>query len=123
MISLRTLLSPRLRALLRPSARQAGFPKSYAQHLPSMPLLDSSSPGSPQLGPQQRKAVAGLLSAMSPATEELGVLFARHGHELALVGGPVRDVLLGRPHGDLDLTTDAPPARVLEIVDRWADRT
>jgi poly(A) polymerase len=87
-----------------------------------MPVLDSSSPGSPQLGPQQRKAVADLLSAMSPATEELGVLFARHGHELALVGGPVRDVFLGRPHGDLDLTTDAPPRRVLEIVDGWADQ-
>ena len=88
-----------------------------------MPVLDSSSPGSPQLGPQQRKAVADLLSAMSPATEELGVLFAQHGHELALVGGPVRDVFLGRPHGDLDLTTDAPPTRVLEIVRGWADQT
>jgi poly(A) polymerase len=88
-----------------------------------MPVLDSSSPGSPQLGPQQRKAVADLLSAMSPATEELSVLFARHGHQLALVGGPVRDVFLGRPHGDLDLTTDAPPARVLEIVSGWADQT
>src|SRR5260370_36440185 len=116
MISLRTLLSPRLRALLRrrlpsslvprssveapprPSARHAGFPKSYAQHLPSMPVLDSSSPGSPQLSPQQRKAVVGLLSAISPAAEELGELFARHGHDLALVGGSVRDVFLGRPH-------------------------
>ena len=87
-----------------------------------MPVLDSSSPGSPQLGPQQRKAVADLLSAMSPATDELGVLFAQHGHELALVGGPVRDVFLGRPHGDLDLTTDAPPTRVLEIVSGWADQ-
>jgi poly(A) polymerase len=87
-----------------------------------MPVLDSSSPGSPQLGPQQRKAVAGLLSAMSPAAEELGELFARHGHELALVGGSVRDVFLGRRHGDLDLTTDATPARVLEIVSGWADQ-
>ena len=50
------------------------------------------------------------------------MLFAQHGHELALVGGPVRDVFLGRPHGDLDLTTDAPPTRVLEIVDGWADQ-
>jgi len=58
---------------------------------------------------------------MSPAADELGVLFARHGHELALVGGPVRDVFLGRPRGDLDLTTDATPQRVLEIVRGWAD--
>jgi poly(A) polymerase len=86
-----------------------------------MPVLDSSSLDSPKLGPQERKAVARLLSALSPAADELGVLFSRHGYELALVGGTVRDVFLGRPHGDLDLTTDAPPARVLEIVDGWAD--
>ncbi|HEV2240403.1 MAG TPA: CCA tRNA nucleotidyltransferase [Streptosporangiaceae bacterium] len=65
--------------------------------------------------------MARLLSALSPAADELGALFAQHGHELALVGGTVRDVFLGRPRGDLDLTTDAPPARVLEIVDGWAD--
>jgi len=86
-----------------------------------MPVLDSSSPGSPTLGPEQRKAVARLLSALSPAADELGALFAGRGHELALVGGTVRDVLMGRPHGDLDLTTDAPPARVLEIVRDWAN--
>src|SRR5215469_5300353 len=86
-----------------------------------MPVLDSSSPDSPKLGPQERKAVARLLTALSPAADELGALFASHGHELALVGGTVRDVFLGRPHGDLDLTTDAPPARVLEIAGGWAD--
>jgi poly(A) polymerase len=86
-----------------------------------MPVLDSSSPGSPKLGPEQRKAVARLLSGLSPAADELGALFAGRGHELALVGGTVRDVLMGRPHGDLDLTTDATPARVLEIVSGWAD--
>src|SRR5260370_34095745 len=104
MISLRTCF-PLASGRFCPSARQAGFPKSYAQHLPSMPVLDSSSPGSPQLGPQQRKAVASLLSAISPAAEELGVLFARHDHQLALVGGPCRDVFLRRAAGDLDLTT------------------
>jgi len=86
-----------------------------------MPVLDSSPLDSPKLGPQERKAVARLLSALSPAADELGALFARRGHELALVGGTVRDVFLGRPHGDLDLTTDAPPGRVMEIVRGWAD--
>jgi poly(A) polymerase len=87
-----------------------------------MPVLDSSPMGWSSLGPQQRKAVANLLSALSPAADELGARFARHGHELALVGGSVRDVLLGRSRGDLDLTTDATPARVLEIVQGWADQ-
>ncbi|HTZ24395.1 MAG TPA: CCA tRNA nucleotidyltransferase, partial [Streptosporangiaceae bacterium] len=72
--------------------------------------------------PQQRSAAARLLADASASAEELGLLFARHGHELALVGGPVRDVFLGRSPGDLDLTTDATPARVLEIIDGWADQ-
>jgi poly(A) polymerase len=70
---------------------------------------------------QQRQAAAALLAAVSPVADELGRLFARHGHELALVGGPVRDVFLGRSPGDIDLTTDAPPERVLEITSGWAD--
>jgi poly(A) polymerase len=52
---------------------------------------------------------------------ELGRRFADAGHELALVGGPVRDALLGRLGDDLDLTTDATPERVLGIVTGWAD--
>ncbi|WP_413774976.1 CCA tRNA nucleotidyltransferase [Actinocorallia sp. A-T 12471] len=59
---------------------------------------------------------------MIPAeAERLGGLFAAAGHELALVGGPVRDALLRRPVADLDFTTDAPPERILEVIDGWAD--
>jgi len=82
-----------------------------------MPVPDSTP-----LTPQQRMAAARLLAAVAASADELGRLFASHGHELALVGGPVRDVFLGRSPGDLDLTTDAPPARVLEIVNDWADQ-
>jgi poly(A) polymerase len=82
-----------------------------------MPVPDSTP-----LTPQQRTAAARLLAAVAASADELGRLFASHGHELALVGGPVRDVFLGRSPGDLDLTTDAPPARVLEIVNDWADQ-
>ena len=64
-----------------------------------------------------------LLRERVPAVAEIGRLFARHGHELALVGGPVRDVLLGQQPGDLDLTTDATPDQVLKITSGWADRT
>ena len=60
---------------------------------------------------------------MTPAVGDLGRLFAREGHELALVGGPVRDVFLGQRPGDLDLTTDATPEEVLRIVGPWADKT
>src|SRR5690242_2770269 len=72
---------------------------------------------------EQRKAIAALLRERMPEVAEIGRLFARHGHELALVGGPVRDVLLGQQPGDLDLTTDATPDQVLKITSGWADRT
>jgi poly(A) polymerase len=71
--------------------------------------------------PEQRRAAAALLATAAGIADELGRLFARHGHELALVGGPVRDAFLGRRRGDLDLTTDARPERVLEITKNWAD--
>jgi poly(A) polymerase len=67
-------------------------------------------------------AAAPLLQAAAAPAQELARIFARHGHELALVGGLVRDVFLGRERSDLDLATDAAPARVLEITRGWADK-
>ncbi|MFT4187513.1 MAG: CCA tRNA nucleotidyltransferase [Aeromicrobium sp.] len=52
---------------------------------------------------------------------ELGGLFAAAGHEIALVGGPVRDALLGRPGNDWDLTTSARPEQIEQVVAGWAD--
>ena len=54
---------------------------------------------------------------------ELGGLFAAAGHELHLVGGSVRDLLLGRSSAtpDLDFTTDAHPSFVQKLGRRWAD--
>src|ERR1700683_1120038 len=70
---------------------------------------------------EQRKAAAALLRERVPAVREIGLLFARHGYELALVGGPVRDVLRGEQPTDLDLTTDARPEQILALVEPWAD--
>ncbi|MEV7966062.1 CCA tRNA nucleotidyltransferase [Sphaerisporangium sp. NPDC088356] len=69
----------------------------------------------------QQRAVIDLFRRIAPVADELGELFAEHGHELAVVGGSVRDVFLGRIGNDLDLTTDARPERVLEMVKGWAD--
>ncbi|NUS74445.1 MAG: CCA tRNA nucleotidyltransferase [Corynebacteriales bacterium] len=56
-----------------------------------------------------------------PVADELGELFAQAGHELHLVGGSVRDALLGRLGDDLDFCTSARPDIVLALLEKWAD--
>ncbi|MBG0814374.1 CCA tRNA nucleotidyltransferase [Planomonospora sp. ID82291] len=62
-----------------------------------------------------------LFRKIAPVVDELGELFAARGYEIALVGGSVRDVFLGRIGNDLDLTTDARPETVLELIRDWVD--
>jgi poly(A) polymerase len=52
---------------------------------------------------------------------ELGQLFETAGFEIAIVGGPVRDVLLHRDIHDLDFTTNAVPEQIISVVEQWAD--
>lgn len=66
-----------------------------------------------------RAAVA--LNAHGHVLREIGGRFAAAGHELYLVGGSVRDAVLGRLTTDLDFTTDARPEQVQHIVRPWAD--
>ena len=54
---------------------------------------------------------------------ELGRRFEAAGHELSLVGGPVRDLFLGRSSPDLDFTTDADPDASEAVGAGWADAT
>ena len=60
---------------------------------------------------------------IDPVAKELGVRFQAAGHELYLVGGVVRDVVMGRPspQTDTDFATDATPAETSRILRRWAD--
>ncbi|HEY2505859.1 MAG TPA: CCA tRNA nucleotidyltransferase [Streptosporangiaceae bacterium] len=92
-----------------------------------MPVSDSQSPAKEPLTNRQLQAAAALFPARlpgaAPVLAELGTRFAAAGRELALVGGPVRDVLLDRRSRDLDLTTDATPEEILGFVDGWADQT
>ncbi|MBW0012425.1 CCA tRNA nucleotidyltransferase [Mycobacterium sp.] len=61
------------------------------------------------------------LNQHAAVLRELGAIFDAAGHELYLVGGSVRDALLGRLSPDLDFTTDARPEQVQQIVRRWGD--
>jgi poly(A) polymerase len=49
--------------------------------------------------------------------QRLGDLFHEHGHRLYLVGGSVRDLVLGLPTHDLDFTTDATPEQTRQILE------
>jgi len=65
-------------------------------------------------------AAAVALNRHSEVLISLGTLFAEAGHELYLVGGSVRDAVLGRLGGDLDFATDARPEQVQQILRPWA---
>jgi poly(A) polymerase len=60
-------------------------------------------------------------SSLDPVVLELGRLFVDAGHELSLVGGPVRDLFLGRTSPDLDFTTDASPEQTIALIRDWAN--
>jgi poly(A) polymerase len=82
-----------------------------------MPVPDSTD-----LTVRQRRAAATLLREPAAAVAGLARLFAARNHQLALVGGSVRDSFLGRlADGDLDLATSALPEQVREIAEGWAD--
>ncbi|WP_285547824.1 CCA tRNA nucleotidyltransferase [Streptomyces lavendulae] len=83
-----------------------------------MPNANEDNPSA--LSQVQRRAVSELLR-VAPVADELGRRFQEAGFRLALVGGSVRDALLGRLGNDLDFTTDARPEAVLKIMRPWAD--
>lgn len=63
------------------------------------------------------------LMPVVPQADELAARFAAAGHRLYLVGGSVRDALLGRGgHGnDLDFATDARPEQIQRLLANWAE--
>ncbi len=68
-----------------------------------------------------QRSVSAELDRIAPVVDELGQLFRDAGQELALVGGPVRDAMLGRHHNDLDFTTSARPEQTEDLLRGWAD--
>ncbi len=83
-----------------------------------------SAPEPPALTVAELQRNAGVeLERIAPVIDELGTLFADAGHELALVGGPVRDAMLGRPHTDLDFATSARPDDTERLLAGWGEAT
>ena len=84
--------------------------------------MDPGDAGTERLIEAQRSVTAALRE-VAPVADELGRRFQQAGHALHLVGGFVRDAVLGRRHPDIDLTTDARPEEVLALTRDWADAT
>jgi len=70
-----------------------------------------------------RRRAAGLWAALPPEVATLAESFAAAGHELALVGGPVRDAFLGRSSADLDFATSARPDEIERLLKGWTRAT
>ena len=76
----------------------------------------------PSLNKAQTNAMRNLLR-IAPIIDELGALFREAGHELYLVGGSVRDALLGKLGHDLDFTTSARPDATQTLLQRLTPTT
>ena len=63
----------------------------------------------------------GALGLHGDVINSLAASFREAGFSLALVGGPVRDAILGRLGNDLDFTTNARPKETAKILRPWAD--
>ncbi len=100
-------------------AAKRGGPR-WAGHVPFSVVPNANEDNPSALSQVQLRAVSELLR-VAPVADELGRRFQEAGFRLALVGGSVRDALLGRLGNDLDFTTDARPEDVLKIVRPWAD--
>lgn len=89
-------------------------------HVPSFVVPNANEDNLSALSQVQHRAVSELLR-VAPVADDLARRFQEAGFSLALVGGSVRDALLGRLGNDLDFTTDARPEDVLKIIRPWAD--
>ncbi len=60
---------------------------------------------------------------LTPEVQNMGFLFKKHGFDLRVVGGAVRDLMLGRKAKDIDFATDALPDEMLKFLDAEGVRT
>ena len=118
-----------------PSASSAPGPDSSAPPVGAPAALAAPvGPAAAPVGPAARALLdestdaggltptaRGALSTLPPSLAALGHIFTRAGHELALVGGPVRDAFLGVVPHDLDCATSARPEQTEQILSAWGD--
>src|SRR6187549_2491900 len=84
--------------------------------------MPSQPPILPTLDVLRERSI-GLWAALPDDVAVLARAFADAGHELALVGGPVRDAFLGRSTADLDFATSALPEQTEALLSAWTRAT
>jgi len=82
---------------------------------------DHSAPRDAERRTRLLAGAAVTLGGLAHVIEPLAERFAAADHELYLVGGSVRDAVLGRLGTDLDFTTDARPEQVQALLRGWAE--
>nr|WP_323132614.1 CCA tRNA nucleotidyltransferase [Kineococcus indalonis] len=88
---------------------------------PAGPGPDDASRALERALDEARARAVRALEPVMPVLVDLGRRFEAAGHELSLVGGPVRDAFLGRRSADLDFATDARPDDTVALLKRWGD--
>ncbi|WP_083078529.1 HDIG domain-containing metalloprotein [Actinobaculum suis] len=106
-------------ALRTPAARVANGAASKGT-----PPAQATTPPANSLANERARLLVNAqhrLASLPAAITELGHIFTQAGHELALVGGPVRDAFLGLPIHDFDLTTSARPQETEKLLSTWGN--
>ena len=85
-----------------------------------MPSPQNPAPSQAGLSAAGELALASLVER-APLASSLATVFKERSFTLALVGGPVRDALLGRLGNDLDFTTNAPPLESKKILQKQSN--
>ena len=78
-------------------------------------LFDMPDPTDPLAGPALMARAQDVVGKHAALLEPLARLFAERGETLYMVGGSVRDAMLGRGVHDLDFTTSARPEVIQEL--------
>ncbi len=106
-----------------PSSAPAEAAPGHSGALESSVVSDAQNEPTPLTVVEVQRRVATELDRIGGVIDELGARWAAAGEELALVGGPVRDAMLGRLQNDLDFTTSARPEVTERLLKGWADAT
>lgn len=90
---------------------------------PATPLFDLPNPTDPLAAAGLMARAQGVVEKRAELLTPLAQLFVDRGESLYLVGGSVRDAMLGKDSHDLDFTTSARPQVIQEILAEWGEKT